>query len=265
MINQIAFPGLGLNFQISKVAFHIFGIEIYNYAICIVCGVVVALLLCKYSKENFGIKFDDVLEIIIFAILWGIIGARIYYVLFKINYYIENINEIFYIRDGGLAIYGGLILGAYVVLKLCKKRKISPIDFFDYIIPFVAIAQCIGRWGNFFNIEAYGIDTNYFLRMGIFTINGYQEVHPAFLYESFASLIIFILLRIKQKSRRFRGEIFCCYLISYSAVRMCIETIRIDSLMFFGLRISQIISFIIFLVSLYIFIKKSKKSNSKIN
>lgn len=233
MINHIAFPGLSLKFEVSKIAFHILGIEIYTYAVCIVLGVIIALILCKYSKENYSIKFDDVLEIAMFSIIFGIIGARIYYVLFNLEYYLDNIREIINIRDGGLAIYGGLLLGIYVVVKLCKKRNISSLNFLDYIIPFVALAQCIGRWGNFFNVEAYGIETTSFLRMGILTMNGYKEVHPAFLYESVANLIIFIFLRKRQKNRKFKGEIFCWYLISYSAVRMCIEGIRIDSLMFF--------------------------------
>lgn len=262
---MIRFPGLSLSLKVPQIALKIFGINIYWYAICIVFGIVLSLILCSKSKENFDIKFDFVFEFLMFAIIFGIIGARLYYVLFNLQYYSKNPIKILYIRDGGLAIYGGLIVGAITILIKCKNRKIDKLDFFDYITPFVAIAQSIGRWGNFFNQEAYGTETTNILRMGINTYHGYKEVHPAFLYESICTLIMFIILRKLQKNRKFKGEICYSYLVLYSGVRMVIENIRNDSLMLGNYRISQVLSIAIFvtfsiiLLKNYINYKKTEK------
>lgn len=245
----VKFPGLGIDLEISKIAFSIFGIDIYNYAFCIILGISVALILCKKSKNNYYIKFDAALEILILALIFGIIGARLYFVIFNLEYYLKNPIQIINIRDGGLAIYGGLIVGLYVILKRCKSYKIPPLDFLDYIVPFVALAQSIGRWGNFFNIEAYGYETNNFLRMGITLADGYKEVHPVFLYESLCTLIIFFILRNSQEKRKFKGQILYMYMAMYSGIRMFLETLRTDSLMFFSFRISQVLSIVIFVYS----------------
>ncbi len=245
---MIYFPGFNLSFSINPIAGKIFGIAIYHYAICIILAIVVAVVLCYKSKAKFQIKFDFILETLMFAIMWGFVGARIYYVLFHVSEY-SSLAKILQIRDGGLALYGGLIAGGIVILKRCRKYKIDVLDFFDAIIPFIAIAQSIGRWGNFFNQEAYGIETDNVFRMGIQTLEGYKEVHPAFLYESFATFLLFILLKILQKNRKFKGEIFYVYLFFYSSVRMLIEGIRVDSLMFYQFRISQILSGAIFVIS----------------
>jgi len=168
----------------------------------------------------------------------------------------SDILQIFDIRDGGLAIYGGLIAGGYVIIKRCKVFRVKPEEFFDYIVPFVALAQSIGRWGNFFNVEAYGTQTKSILRMGIQTINGYMEVHPVFLYESIITFLIFLLLRHMQKNRKFEGQIFYTYLLLYAGARMFLETLRADSLMFLGFRISGILSVIIFIFSIIILLKR---------
>lgn len=258
---MINFPGLGLHLYVPQIAIKIFGINIYWYAICIVTGIVIALILCAKSKENFNIKFDFVYECLIFAIIFGIIGARLYYVLFNLDYYSKNPIKILHIRDGGLAIYGGLIAGFIVILQKCRKRKVNILDFLDYFSPFVAIAQSIGRWGNFFNQEAYGIDTTNILRMGIVTQDGYKEVHPAFFYESISTLIIFIVLRKLQKNRKFRGQICYSYLILYSGIRMLIEGVRSDSLMLGNFRISQVLSITIFVIFGIMLLKKYIKYN----
>ena len=173
-MNIVKFPGLNLEFKFSEIAFSLFGINIYKYAVCIVFGIIIALILCKLSKENYEIEYDFVLENIIIAMIFGIIGARLYFVLFNFQYYSENIIKIFQIRDGGLAIYGGLMAGAIAIFINCKIQKKDVLNFFDYIIPFVSIAQCFGRFGNFFNVEAYGYETSFLFRMGIETINGYK-------------------------------------------------------------------------------------------
>ncbi len=199
----VTFPGLNLKFEVSKIAFSILGISIYKYAVCIVLGILTALILCKISKEKFEIKYDDVLICTVLGLFFGVIGARLYYVIFNLEYYSQNILEIFNIRNGGLAIYGGLIFGAISICIYCKYQKIKILDLFDYVVPYIAIAQSIGRFGNFFNIEAYGEQTNSLLRMGIQTATGYIEVHPTFLYEAFSTFIIFLILKICQKYRKF--------------------------------------------------------------
>lgn len=248
-MNVVTFPGLNLSFEFSKITFSIFGISVYKYAVCIVFGIIAALVLCKLNKEKFGIDFDFILENTILGIFVGAIGARLYYIIFNLEYYINNPNEILNFRNGGLAIYGGLIFGAIAMIINCKIQKKNALDFFDCIVPYVAIAQCIGRFGNFFNIEAYGYETNSILRMGITTMQGYIEVHPTFLYEAMANLMIGIMLIIIQRKRKYNGQVLLLYCALYCLIRTFIEGIRTDSLMFFRVRISQILSIIVFIIS----------------
>lgn len=254
-MSTITFPGLGLNFEVSKVAFTIFGIDIYSYAVCIVVGIITALIFAKRSGTNYYIKFDCLLETMLFSIILGIIGARLYYVLFHLDYYLAYPEQILHFRDGGLALYGGFIVAIFVIIKFCKHYKVHPLDFFDYIVPFVALAQSIGRWGNFFNIEAYGTETTSFLRMRIFNESGFVDVHPVFLYESIATLAIFAVLSLLQPKRKFQGQIFYTYLFLYSGVRMFLEGMRIDSLMLGPFRISQVLSILVFLYATFVLLE----------
>ena len=256
---MIRFPGLGIALEANQIALEIAGIKIYSYAFCIVFGIVFAILLAYFSKERFNIKFEFLFETLIQAIITGVIGARIYYVIFNLDYYITYPLQVLNLRNGGLAVYGGLIVGLLLILKKCKEWNVNKLDFLDYIAPFVALAQSIGRWGNFFNQEAYGIETKSIFRMGIETASGYIEVHPVFLYESFATLVIFMILRSLQANRKFRGEIAYLYLFLYSWVRMILEGLRIDSLMFNNFRISQILSVAIFVVSGSLLLKNYTK------
>ncbi len=246
----VTFPELGINLQVPQIAFSIFNMNVYWYAVCIVFGVIVALILAKLSEEKFYIDYNQMLEIMLITLVFGVIGARIYYIIFNFEYYSQNIVEILNIKNGGLAIYGGIIAGMITIVKMCKKYDIKVLDFLDYIVPFVSIAQSIGRWGNFFNVEAYGSQTQSFLRMGIITEIGYTEVHPVFLYESIICLLIFFVLRWLQKNRKFSGEICFTYLLLYSFARFFLEGLRQDSLMFLGFRVSQIVSLIIFIYSI---------------
>lgn len=259
-MNQITFPNLNLNFRISKIATTILGIDIYWYAIFIVCGIILAIILAFTSKEKFGIKFENLTDILITAIIFGIIGARLYYVVFNLDYYLTNPIRILHLRDGGLSIIGALILGGIGIIFRAKMLELKPLDLFDYIVPFVALAQSIGRWGNFFNVEAYGIETDTFLKMRIKTLDGYKEVHPTFFYESICTFVIFCILRVLQKKRKFRGQILWLYLIFYSIIRFFIEALRADSLMFSGYKITQIISLITVIYASYMY-NKSKKTN----
>ena len=255
-MTTVKFPGFNLDFSFSKIAFTFFGNEIYKYAICIVLGIIAALLLAKLSKEKFNIDYNFLLENTIIGILFGTIGARLFFVLFNLDYYSKNLLEILNFRNGGLAIYGGLIFGALAIIINCKRQKKNILDFFDYIVPFVAIAQCIGRFGNFFNVEAYGYETTSLFRMGIDVPRGYIEVHPTFLYEAVATFIIFVILRIFQKNRKFDGQILLLYCLFYSGIRAVIEGLRTDSLMWYNFRISQILSILIFVSSAIILVRK---------
>lgn len=255
-MSVVKFPGLALELKVPEIAFKMFGVDIYYYSLCIVTGIILALMLCRLSQEKFYIKFDCVIEATILSLIVGIFGARLYYVIFNLGYYLSNPTEIFNIRDGGLAIYGGLLAGGYVIIKKCKTYRIKPEEFFDYIAPFVALAQAVGRWGNFFNVEAYGIKSTSFLRMGIETINGYIEVHPVFLYESVATFIIFLWLRHVQKNRKFIGQVFYLYIAMYSGVRMYLEILREDSLMLFDFKVSRVLSILMFVYAACILLKR---------
>lgn len=215
------------------------------------------MILTKISKEKFGIEYDFVLESVIGAIIFGIIGARIYYVLFNFHKYMQNPAKIFYLRDGGIAIYGAIIAITIYFLIICKIKKVNFLDLADYLVPYLALGQAIGRWGNFFNQEAYGSKTDSLFRMGLNTESGYIEVHPVFLYESISTFIIFIVLRKLQKNRKLKGQILYMYFILYGFIRMILEGMRTDSLWIGNFRISQILSVGLFVVFSVIYIKKS--------
>lgn len=257
-MNIVEFPLFNLEIKLEKVAFSIFNIDVYWYAILIVLGMVIALLLCKKDSGKYNIKFETILDLSIYVIPISIISARLYYVLFNLDVYMQQPLKIFDFRSGGIAIYGGIIGAIITIIIFCKKRKINFLDILDYVAPFLPLAQSIGRWGNFINVEAYGTETQLPWRMGIFENQIYKEVHPTFLYESVATFIIFLILYKKREKRRFKGEITSLYLIMYSFIRFFIEGLRIDSLMFFNFRISQVLSLSIFVVFFIILLKKYK-------
>ena len=164
----ISFPNLNLTFNISPIAISIFGINIYWYGIIIVSSMLIGLFLAKKFDGTYGIKYDDVFDFVLIALFLGIICARTYYVIFKLDYYKMHPKEIFMIWNGGLAIYGGIIGGVIAAIFFCKERKISFLNLADYIIPYLSLGQAMGRWGNFINQEAYGGLTESFLKMQIF-------------------------------------------------------------------------------------------------
>lgn len=256
---MITFPGLNLEFNISKIAISILGINIYWYAILIIFAIILSLIILKLNNSKEIVKYDTIIELSIFLIPIAFICARIYYIIFNLEYYIENPIEIINVRAGGLAIYGGIIGGILTIYIYCKIKKINYLNILDQIAPCLALGQAIGRWGNFINIEAYGSETNNLLRMGIFENGTYKEVHPTFLYESIADFIIFVILITLGKKRQKTGERALIYLILYSFARFFIEGIRIDSLMLNNIRISQILSLAIFVISCAILVYKHKK------
>lgn len=260
-MNKISFPGLNLNLQISKTAFSIGNINVYWYAILMVSAFIIALIILKIKDGKFGIKFSDIFDLSIYVIPISIISARIYYILFNIEYYIHNPYNIFDLRSGGLAIYGGIIGALITCYIFCKKRKINLLDLIDYVAPVLALGQAIGRWGNFINVEAYGEATNLPWRMGIIEAGEYIEVHPTFLYESLVTFTLFIALILISNKRKFKGQIALIYLIVYSFARMIIEGLRTDSLMLGNMRVSQVLSLFIFIVSIWIYVREKIKSD----
>lgn len=245
---------------IPSIAFEIFGVPIYWYAILIVSSMVIALLWCKKQDGKFNIKFDDILDLAIIVLPISIICARLYYVMFSLDYYIKNPSEIFNIKNGGLAIYGGLIGGIIVILVFSKIKKLRVLDITDYIVPIIAFCQSIGRWGNYINIEAYGYETNLPIKMEVIENGIIKYVHPTFLYESICTMMIFIILSILSKKRKFSGEITYLYIICYSFIRFFIEGLRTDSLMLFNFRISQILSLVLFVLFSCILMYNNKKN-----
>lgn len=266
-MNRIVFPSLNLEFNLSKIAIKIGNVEIYWYAVLIVSAIVLSLFLMYFSKKKYGIKYDDFLEVLIFTLIGGVIGARTFYVMFNLNYYLENINQIFNIQNGGLAIYGGIITGGIISYIVCKLKKMDFLNFADYVVPYLALSQGIGRIGNFFNIEAYGIETSSFFRMGIETSYGYLEVHPCFLYEMLGCFVIFIVLKLVQINQRYKGEILFLYLIFYGIIRFFVEMVRADSLVFCKIKVSCVISLIAIALGITLYIKSMicRKKSYKVN
>ena len=258
-MKEIVFPGLGLNLNISQIAFTMFGVDVYWYAIFITFGIALGLVLVKIKNNTFGIKSNDVFDALLFAIPISIISARIFFCAFNFDSFKNNILSLFNLRTGGLAIYGCIIGAVITLIVFCKKRKINVLDFLDYNAPMLALGQSIGRWGNFFNMEAYGTETNLPWRMGITQNNTYIEVHPTFLYEAIVTFLLFLILTFLTKKRKYSGQITYIYLFVYAFFRFFIECLRTDSLMFYNVRVSAIISIAICVIICIILIKKCIK------
>lgn len=241
----------------DRVAFSIFGIDVMWYGVLISTGVLVGVLLALKEAKRTGFKEDDLIDFLLYAIPIGIVGARVYYVIFSWDYYSQNLSEIINIRNGGLAIHGAVIAGVITAILFCKKRRINVLELIDLVIPSLILGQAIGRWGNFVNQEAHGGPTD--LPWGIM-VNG-QKVHPTFLYESIFNVLIFLfLIWFRKHKKASDGQVFALYLILYSAVRYFVEGLRTDSLMFMGMRVAQLISIssIILGTGLLIYLKKKK-------
>lgn len=243
--------------QINPVAFSIFGIDVMWYGVLIAIGATLAIFFATKLANREGLKDDVIFDYAMYALILGIIGARTYYVLFNLDYYLQNPSEIVAIRNGGLAIYGGIITGVIVGIVYCKAKKIKFFKLADTIAPGLALAQGIGRWGNFINQEAHGAPTN--VPWGIM-VDG-VKVHPTFLYESILDVSIFLFLYLfLYKRKKFDGQIFATYGLIYGIGRFFIEGMRTDSLYLFGFRISQLVSLTIVIVSLIYLINGKRKA-----
>ena len=246
-------------------------VSIYWYSITMLLAILVGSYVFFREARKKGYDEEFLTNLIFYGAIFGIIGARIYYVIFNLDYYLQNPLEIIAIWNGGLAIHGGIIGGAIWFIYYSKKHKKNYLKIFDLVAPGLILAQAIGRWGNFINIEAHGTETNSIFRMGIIENGTYMEVHPTFLYESIITFFLAILLlnikdseKIKKDSkkqliRKYPGQVTFIYLIVYSFARFFIEGIRTDSLMLFNFRISQILSMAIFVVFCLILTYKELK------
>ena len=262
--SAISFPMLG-DFSINPPAFFtVFGFDIYLYGVMIGLGFILGILYCSKKGSRFGIKEDDVYDLVIWLIPLSILGARLYYVAFRLDYYIAHPSELLAIWNGGLAIYGGIIMGVLVVFCTCKIKKIPVAAFLDLVVFGLLIGQILGRWGNFFNREAFGAITDVFCRMGLTTPDGSTiYVHPTFLYESLWNLgiLIFLIVHEKMGRRKYDGQYFAFYLLLYGIGRAWIEGLRTDSLYIgsSGIRVSQALSAVLIICSaVYLFIKSRK-------
>ena len=253
--------------MIDPIAFQLGPIAIRWYALCIVAGLILAVYLSAKEAPRKRIREDDVYDFILYAFPLAILGARLYYVIFSWDQYKDNPLEVFAIWNGGLAIYGGLLAGFLVLVFFTSYRFINSCDFLDIASPSVMIAQSIGRWGNFFNKEAYGAKVDHldflpaFIREQMYIDGSYRQ--PTFLYESLWNLLGFVLilfLRRKPKLLK-QGEITLFYLIWYGLGRFFIEGMRTDSLMLAGLRVSQWFSLILVLTGLGLLVYRRKKQN----
>lgn len=241
----------------SRVAFEIFGIPVYWYALCIVFGMALAVYFSAKEYKRIGGKEDDIYDLCLYLLPISIIGARLYYVIFELDRY-NNFWEMIDIRSGGLAIHGGVLAGLLVVVLYTKIKKLNFFKIADSIMIFLPMAQGIGRWGNFFNNEAYGYETD--LPWAL-QIDGVGH-HPTFLYEFIGNMIIFLtLLYFSRNKRKNYGQTTALYLIMYGIVRFFVEGFRTDSLYLGHLRVAQVISiiFIILGIVLYLVRKNIKE------
>ena len=243
------------------------------YSVLILSAFMIGYTLVIKRCRKVGIGTANVIDMCINTIILSLIGARIYYCLFNLDYYAKYPLDIFKVWEGGLAIHGGIILGAIYLIYATKKRNINLLKFLDTIVPALALGQAIGRWGNFFNMEAFGPITTLknlqdlhipkFIIDGMY-INGNYH-HPTFLYESIGCLIIFIILLIIRNNKNIKnGQVTGIYLIGYGIIRFLIESLRQDSLMFFNLKVAQIVSIIMIIIGLIIiFVKPTIEKNIK--
>ena len=272
MKQQLSFPKLGIDLEIPRIAFSIGPIDIYWYGIIIAVGFALALIYAMSRVKKFGLDGDRVIDVVLGAVVGGIVGARLYYVLFTWDEYKNDLLSIFDTRKGGMAIYGGII-GAFLVGALmCRLRKVKFLPLCDLAAGGFFIGQAIGRWGNFVNVEAFGGNTSLPWGMTSDTISRYllsheseltkigmtidvnAPVHPTFLYESLWCVIGFFVLQAVLKHRRFDGEGLLFYVLWYGAGRFVIEGLRTDSLMIGALRVSQMFALLCCVASAVIWI-----------
>lgn len=278
---EIWFPNLGIEIDhLSRTAFTVFGQDIYWYGIFIGLGVILGVLLALHEAKRTGQNPDTYLDFIIYAMIIAIIGARLYYVIFSWDFYSQHPEKIFAIREGGLAIYGGIIGGVLTAIVYSRVKKKNFWVMADTMAPSLILGQMLGRWGNFFNKEAFGGFTDNLFAMryqlsqvrasdvtpdilqNLVTVNGvdYIQVHPTFLYESMWSLCVFIILLILQRKKKFNGQVCATYFFGYALGRVWIEGLRTDQLCIGNVPISQALSAVLIIASVVLYVYCKKKA-----
>ena len=279
---SIRFPHLGIYLPNVGKTISVFGFDIAYYGITIAIAMIVGISIALHEAKRTGQNQDTYLDLLMLTMLTSVVGARIYYVIFSWDNYKDNLGEILNIRNGGLAIYGGIIGGVITVFIYSKITKMKFLQIADTVCMGLAAGQIIGRWGNFFNREAFGEYTNNLLAMQlpvsavreneitsamwnhVVTIGGveYIQVHPTFLYEGLWNLMVLLFLFWFRKRKKFEGELFFCYLAGYGVGRFWIESLRTDQLLLPGIHVpvSQMLSAVLVIVSLSVIICKRTKN-----
>ena len=262
---SISFPNLGIDIYDLPKSFNLFGVEIAFYGLIIGIGMLVAIAVSFREAKITGQNVENYLDIAIFGIIFAIVGARLYYVIFQWDHYKNNLMSIFNIRQGGLAIYGGIIGGVLTGYVIARIKKLNFWQLGDTAALGLLIGQIFGRWGNFFNREAFGGDTNSLFAMKINcddplayvrvpeTVSYLNEagkwiqVHPTFLYESLLNLVLLIVILIFRKKKKYYGEVFMWYLAGYGVIRFFVEGMRTDQLLIPGTQIavSQLLALVL--------------------
>ncbi len=286
-ISDIAFPNIGLYLKNVPKTFSIFGFSIALYGVIIVIGIMSGLFMAEYMAKKEKVNPDIVWDFFIYAVIFSIIGARIYYVIFFWDEYRNNLGEIFNLRKGGLAIYGAVIAAFTTLYIFCRVKKQSFLELVDICVPGLILGQAIGRWGNFTNREVFGEYTNnlFAMRLPIDMVRSmdisanvaahitdgtnYIQVHPTFLYESIWNLCLLFVMLFYRKHKKFKGEMWLLYLGGYGVGRYWIEGIRTDQLYITGPRIpvSQLVAILCVLVSVtadIIIRRRMKKAGKEI-
>ena len=281
MTMNIHFPNLGIHLENVGKSISVFGFEIAYYGMVIGFGVLMGIVLAAYLAKKTGQDPDTYYDLALYAVVISIVGARIYYVVFSWDSYKDDILSIFNLREGGLAIYGGVIAAVLTVIVYGKIKKISFWILADTASPALILGQIIGRWGNFFNREAFGQYTDSFLAMqlpmdavrtsditgemmeNLVVIDGisYIQVHPTFLYESVWNIGVLAAMFIWMKYKRFEGEIFLTYLFGYGIGRFWIEGLRTDQLLIPGTKVavSQMLAIVLVFASAFLIWYKGRK------
>lgn len=243
---------------------NLFGISIRWYSVLILCGIMLAFFLANKESKKFNLPDEFIFDMGFWVVIFGILGARIYYVIFNFSNYSDNLLDIFKVWEGGLAIHGGIIFGLITLLIYCKIKRVKPLRITDIVVPSLIIAQAIGRWGNFFNSEAHGPVTTLAnlksLFIPNFIINGMYidgvYYHPTFLYESLWCILGFIILLLVRRFYKYlkSGQLTCVYLVWYGIGRLLIESLRTDSLMIGSFKVAQLVSLFMIVIGLVFFI-----------
>ncbi|MDO5400091.1 MAG: prolipoprotein diacylglyceryl transferase [Eubacteriales bacterium] len=264
---NITFPTFGIDVNPGRVLMEVGGFHVYYYGVVIAFGLFLAVIYAMIRCKSFGLKQDDILDGVLWVTPFAIVCARAYYVIFSWADYAKEPITALYIWEGGLAIYGG-VLGAIVgILVLCRVKKLKVAAVLDIVLLGFLIGQSIGRWGNFFNREAFGAPTECFMRMGLLnTETGLTEYyHPTFLYESLWNAVGFFGLHFLSKHRRYDGQIALGYAAWYGLGRAIIEGLRMDSLYWGPFRVSQVLAALSCLTATAILIYQSFQPHNPAN